>query len=242
MFGVGNRSRELMLRSGLKVLGMCAAMVAPQAQAEGVLVELFTSQGCSSCPPADEILGQLAKRDDVIALSLHVDYWDYLGWKDQFADVAFSNRQKAYARAMRSTMIYTPQMVVGGVDSVVGTRTMELMDHLAKHNSRKKAVQIAVSKASGQIEVRGKAVAKTPSKMVVQLVRYTPSATVAIKRGENAGRDITYHNVVKSWTVIGTWDGAEPLNLQAPLEGDAPSVVVIQDGASGPVLAVARID
>ncbi len=231
-----------MLRSGLKVLGICAALVAPQAQAESVLVELFTSQGCSSCPPADEILGQLAKRDDVIALSLHVDYWDYLGWKDQFADPAFSNRQKAYAATAKSTMIYTPQMVVGGVDSVVGTRTMELMDHLAKHQARKRAVQLALSKSSGQLAVRGEAIAKTPSEMVVQLVRYSPIETVAIKRGENAGRRMTYHNVVTSWTVIGTWDGAAPLNVQAPLEGDAPSVVVIQDGVSGPVLAVARID
>ena len=231
-----------MLRAGLKILGVCAALIAPQAQAETVLVELFTSQGCSSCPPADEVLGQLAKRDDVIALSLHVDYWDYLGWKDVFADPAFSNRQKAYAAAASSTMIYTPQMMVGGVDSVVGTQTMELMDRLAAHQKKKSIVKLQLAKVGGQIEIRGMAVSKTPSQMVVQLVRYSPQESVKIKRGENAGRTVVYHNVVQSWSVVGTWDGASPLSVNAPLKGDAPSVVVVQDGASGPVLAVARID
>lgn len=231
-----------MLRAGLKIVGICAAMFAPQAQADAVLVELFTSQGCSSCPPADEVLGQLTKRDDVIALSLHVDYWDYLGWKDSFADPAFSNRQKAYAAAASSTMIYTPQMIVGGVNSVVGTRTMELMDHLAAHQSKARAVELQLAKSDGDIVVRGEAIRKLPARMVVQLVRYSPKETVKIKRGENAGRNITYHNVVTSWRVIGTWDGDAPLDVSAPLDGDEPSVIVVQDGASGPVLAVARID
>ena len=97
-----------------------------------VVVELYTSQGCSSCPPADALLEQLAARDDVIALSLHVDYWDYLGWQDAFANPAFTKRQRGYAARAGSSMIYTPQMVIGGRDHIVGTKGMELSDLIAK--------------------------------------------------------------------------------------------------------------
>lgn len=229
------------MRAIFSTLAAIGTLAAPlTASADAVLVELFTSQGCSSCPPADEILGKLASRDDVIALSLHVDYWDYLGWKDEFAQAAFTKRQQGYARAARENMVYTPQMVVGGVDSVVGTRTMELMDHIAKHQRAPKAAEISVARAAGSIVIE--ATSGVSGDKVVQLVRYTPKQSVAIKRGENAGRTVTYHNVVTSWAVIGTWSGTSPLQLTAPLDGDAPSVVVIQDGTSGPVLAAARID
>jgi hypothetical protein len=231
------------MRAIFTAVAACIGFATPiAATADAVLVELYTSQGCSSCPPADEVLGQLAKRDDVIALSLHVDYWDYLGWKDEFASPAFTARQQGFARAARSTMVYTPQMVVGGVDSVVGTRTMELMDHVARHQATPDLVVLRLSKSGGEIVLEGTAERAADGAKVVQLVRYTPSQAVAIKRGENAGKTVTYHNVVTSWTVIGTWKGTEPLTMRAPLDGDSPAVVVIQDGASGPVLAVARLD
>jgi hypothetical protein len=89
------------------------------AQDRPVLVELFTSQGCSSCPPADALLHKLARRDDVVALALHVDYWDYIGWKDTFAKAAHSARQRAYAREAGRRMVYTPQMIINGADHVV---------------------------------------------------------------------------------------------------------------------------
>lgn len=231
------------MRTILTAMATCIGLTAPiSAVADSVLVELFTSQGCSSCPPADELLGKLAKRDNVIALSLHVDYWDYLGWKDEFANPKFTTRQQNYARAAESTMIYTPQMIVGGKDSVVGTRTMELMDYIAEHQNTPDLVAVSLSKSGGEIILDATAKSSAKGTKVVQLVRYTPSQAVQIKRGENAGRTITYHNVVTSWAVMGTWTGTDPLKMRAPLSGDSPAVVVVQDGASGTVLAVARLD
>lgn len=231
------------MRAIFMAVTACVGLSVPvAATADSVLVELYTSQGCSSCPPADEVLGQLAKRNDVIALSLHVDYWDYLGWKDVFSKPEFTKRQQAYARAAQSTMIYTPQMVVGGVDSVIGTKTMELMDHITRHQNTRDVVNVNLSQAGGEIVLQATVDGAETGSKTVQLVRYIPSQSVEIRRGENAGKTVTYHNVVTSWTVIGTWKGTEPLRMRAPLEGDAPAVVVIQDGASGPVLAVARLE
>lgn len=230
------------LIAGLLSLGY---FTTPQtATAEAVVVELFTSQGCSSCPPADALLGEIAQRDGVIALSLHVDYWDYLGWKDIFAQPAFTARQRGYARAAGSTMIYTPQMIIGGVDQIVGTKAMELADNLTRHAAIKSAIDLDISRNGGQLAISAKPAegASVPSRLLVQLVRYSPKESVAIGRGENAGRTITYHNVVTSWSVIEEWNSAAPLSTSVAAEGDEPAVVIVQDGSSGPVLAAARID
>ncbi len=213
-----------------------------QASAQNVVVELFTSQGCSSCPPADEILGQIAEREDVIALSLHVDYWDYLGWTDEFADPAHTTRQRGYARAAHSTMIYTPQMVVGGVDHIVGTKAIKLADQIARHQAAAKPVTVSITRQGDALSIAATRVSGNISDMHVQLVRYAPQRTVAIRSGENAGREMTYHNVVESWETLGSWDGKAPLSLSHKISGDSPCVVIIQDGASGPILAAARID
>lgn len=107
------------------------------AQDNPVVVELYTSQGCSSCPPADEYFHKsLAHRDDLIALSLHVDYWDYLGWKDHLASPEYSKRQRNYARAAGHRSVYTPQMIIGGVDHVVGNHPSEVKDKIADHKKR----------------------------------------------------------------------------------------------------------
>lgn len=230
----------------LMVAALAAATLTPgsEARADGpVLVELFTSQGCSSCPPADKLLGELAERDDVIALSLHVDYWDYLGWKDAFADPAHTARQRGYAQKAGSTMIYTPQMVIGGQDHIVGTKAMELARQIELHKSAANAVTLEISRlAAGKLRIIARRVSDVPDKMVVQLIRYTPTHTVKIKSGENAGHAITYHNVVDSLIEVAKWNGGADLDVMAEAPGDLPSVVIIQDGTSGPVLAAARID
>jgi len=219
------------------------ATTAPALAGGPVVVELFTSQGCSSCPPADALLGEIANRDDVIALSLHVDYWDYLGWVDEFADPANTSRQRGYAHASRSTMIYTPQMVIAGVDGIVGTKVMELARQIDVHKNAPDKVSMKVRRdGSGKLLITAVRLGDVPSKMQVQVIRYAPKQQVSIRSGENAGKSITYHNVVESLASIGHWNGDEDLSIEAEAPGDNPAVVLIQDGSSGPILAAARVD
>lgn len=211
------------------------------AVADGpVVVELFTSQGCSSCPPADKILAEIADRDDVIALALHVDYWDYIGWKDIFADPAFTKRQRAYAQAAGARSIYTPQMVVGGRDHVVGTKPMKLAEFINAHAKAPDPVSVEVSRAGDSVTIEARATGSVPSGMVVQLVTYTPTATVEIKRGENAGRTLSYHNIVRDWIEIGKWDGRGTFRAEARVSGGTPVAVLVQARDAGPILGAAK--
>ena len=204
------------------------------------VVELYTSEGCSSCPPADALLEQLAARPEVIALALHVDYWDYIGWKDTFGDARFTARQKAYARAAGEHMVYTPQMIVNGRASLVGGDGADLAEVLAPVGDAS-APDLSLSRSGDKLQIRATATAPLPAGTVVQLVRYIPSAAVAVDRGENAGRTITYTHVVQSWSVVGKWDGTAPLSLMVPAEGDQPAVVLIQAPGPGPILAAAEV-
>ncbi len=191
----------------------CAA--APEARAQ-VVVELFTSQGCSSCPPADEYFAALAADPQVIPLSLHVDYWDYIGWADSFADPRFTDRQKAYARAIGSRTIYTPQFIVGGLDRVEGFDPDETAAHLMRHQSVESPIRLVVERQGDRLVIRAEADPPLTEPVRVQLVRYVPEETVTIERGENAGQTITYRNVVTSWEVVGMWSGLDPLEMEAP--------------------------
>lgn len=210
------------------------------AQDNPVVVELFTSQGCSSCPPADALLQDLAQRDGVIALALHVDYWDYIGWEDSFASPAFTERQHLYARAAGERMVYTPQFIIGGVDRSVGADTMALMDLIAGHADRPAPVMLEVRASESGFSLEAESV--EPGAMVVQLVRYDPEETVEILSGENRGRTLTYSNVVRDWDVIARWDGLAPLRLSAEFDGGLPAVVIVQEDGHGAILAAARVD
>ncbi len=209
------------------------------AQTSPVVVELYTSQGCSSCPPADEILRTLAGREDIIALALHVDYWDYIGWKDSFGSPAFTRRQHGFARAAQARTVYTPQFIVGGTDFVVGAKSMELMDAVA--GQRPNDIALNVSRSGNSLRISAAPGRVAGRDMVVQVVRYTPEEQVSIQRGENAGRTISYSNIVTSWDVVGQWDGLSALNLTTPVSGNSPVVVIVQDAAFGPILAAARL-
>ena len=211
------------------------------AQDRTVLVELFTSQGCSSCPPADKFLHNLAKRDDVVALAFHVDYWDYIGWKDSFASPDFTARQRAYARAGNRRMVYTPQMVINGADHVVGNRPMDVTDLIKHHKARPGRVKLVAQRSGGRLTVQASAVAGSKGKATVQLFRFRPKSTVDIKRGENAGRTLSYANVVTEMTVLSEWNLSKPLALNVPLSGDLPAVVLVQQNGHGPVEAVVRV-
>lgn len=211
------------------------------AQDNPVVVELYTSQGCSSCPPADKLLHELAGRDDVIALAMHVDYWDYIGWKDPFGDPAHADRQRAYAAAGGRRTIYTPEMVVQGQTDIVGAKPMTLADAIMTHHQMAAKVGVALTRSGDTVQITAEALAQVEGPMTVHLLRYTPMQTTKIKRGENRGRTLKYANVVEGWTVLGDWDGQAPLEMTAQVSGDNPTVVIVQGKDAGPIFAAARL-
>lgn len=221
--------------------------IGSQAQAgdhtvdHAVVIELYTSQGCSSCPPADALFEKLAKRDDVIPLALHVDYWDYIGWADSFADPAFTRRQRAYARAAGHRMVYTPQMIVDGQDHVVGFKPMQVAELIMKHSAAPVPVTLGLTRQGDTVTISAPATPGLPADLQVQLVRYSPRETVDIGRGENAGKSITYANIVTEWQLLGSWNPGEPLNMQASVAGDSPIVVILQKPGHHEIVAAARL-
>lgn len=216
-----------------------------QAGDNAIVVELYTSQGCSSCPPADALLSKLAERDDVIALALHVDYWDYIGWKDEFANPAYTKRQKVYARAAGTRTIYTPQMVVGGREHVVGNKPMELADAINAQRSVPVGADLTLQRDGARLLVAASPIkgAAVSGKMILQLVTYVPRKDVKITRGENAGRTITYSNIVTNWKVIGKWDGKGTKSVSVDLgTNKSPVAIILQVVDGGPVIAAAKLN
>jgi hypothetical protein len=208
-----------------------------------VVVELFTSQGCSSCPPADALLGELAMREDVIALALHVDYWDYIGWEDTFAMPEMTARQHGYAHAQGSTVVYTPQIVVGGRDHVVGVRPMAVADLIQADYAASDPVTVDVARDGGEIRVSAEAHMDPPRPaMVVQVVTFSPHEEVQIERGERAGTVSSHYNVVTSWQVVADWDGSLPFNARIASQNAQPMAIIVQVAGQGPILGAARID
>lgn len=233
------------LRRGALATLMTLATVLPghSDDTPPVVVELFTSQGCSSCPPADALLHELAKQPEVIALSLHVDYWDYIGWKDGFALPGHGERQKSYAHLAGRRMVYTPQIVVNGVDTLNGTKPMALEKLIRAHSAKPAQVALSVARPdtqSVQVEI-APAETQVDGPMDLVIVLYSPSEKVDIRRGENAGRTISYTNVVQSWHPMGRWSGqaSERFTLNDALRGDG--VVLVQRAGNGPIVAAARL-
>jgi hypothetical protein len=205
-----------------------------------VVVELYTSQGCSSCPPADALLEKLAQRDDVIALGLHVDYWDYIGWKDVFADHRFTLRQRGYAQAGQRRTVYTPQMIIQGQSQVLGTHPKDVAMVIASYQEQPGQVQLRLHRRDGRLNIIGNGRAKGP--LVVQMVTYEPEAITAITRGENAGRTLTYANVVRDWQVVGEWDGEGPFSISTKAPTDMPLAVIVQRAGFGRIVAAAQAE
>ncbi|WP_082630923.1 DUF1223 domain-containing protein [Roseovarius atlanticus] len=224
------------------VLFFAAPVVAQDAE-RPVVVELFTSQGCSSCPAADKFFHKLAGHEGVIALSLHVDYWDYIGWKDSFASPAHTKRQRAYAKAADRRVVYTPQMVINGKDDVVGNRPMDVVDVIDRHRRLPRTVALELSRQGESVLVEAESLKQMDGPLTVQLVRFRPESTVHIKRGENAGRTISYANVVTEMRSLGDWDGSAPLRVTAEAGGDAPVAVLLQNkGGAGLIEAAAVLE
>ncbi len=233
-------------------LGVCAVVaIAPQAQADPrAVVELFTSQGCSSCPAADKVLGELAKDPNVIALSLPIDYWDYLGWKDTLADSRFTARQKAYSRARGDRDVYTPQVIVNGSAHVIGSDREKIDGAIdtTKKTDGVMSVPVSMAVSGKQINVSVAASNKGPaaSHGEIWICSVSKSVPIKIGKGENRGKEITYHNVVRNLLKVGDWNGTAG-SWTVPLEnisreGVDAAVVYVQDGNRenpGPMLGAA---
>lgn len=173
-------------------------------------VELFTSQGCSSCPPADAFLGKLAKRPDIVALSYHVDYWDYIGWKDPFASRETTERQRAYARVLRQRYVYTPEMVVDGIGHDTGREPRPIEALLAKAQSlspRRATPELARS-SGGPLTIKLADFPLGGASADVILAVYDRRSTTPVASGENQGRTLENFNIVRHLEVINRWNGA----------------------------------
>ena len=217
---------------------------APDAAAPrpiNAIIELFTSQGCSSCPPADELLKTYATTNGVLALSLPVDYWDYIGWKDTLASPKNTERQRAYAKAFGRGPVYTPQAVLNGVTDVVGSDKIAIDRAILKSAKllEDRRVPVAFQRRSSNlvIETGASPAGSNLEQATIWLVVMKKSAEVAIKRGENSGKTISYTNVVREMTPVGVWSGKASsfqLTMAAVMDPDTEdSAVLLQEGASG---------
>ncbi|MDN5567485.1 MAG: DUF1223 domain-containing protein [Paracoccus sp. (in: a-proteobacteria)] len=178
-----------------------------------VVVELFTSQGCSSCPPADAMLSMLAEQPDVLPLSYHVDYWDYLGWADSFAKPEFTERQEAYARAAGERSVYTPQMIVGGSDTAVAPGPTQLMGLVDGRRFAPTTISVVRDKTPEGEKIELAPLSELGDQIDIVLVRYAPERKVDVTEGENRGRTIVYTNVVLALQHLATWDGTTTMRL-----------------------------
>jgi hypothetical protein len=201
-----------------------------------VVVELFQSQGCSSCPPADAVLNALAERPDVIALNFAVTYWDQLGWKDTFAKPAFTARQWDYAHVGGRTNVSTPQMIIEGRSAIVGGRPAEVAAVIARAHAAPAGPTILTDGATVTISGGTGSPAAT-----LWLVRYDPrTIQVAIRAGENGGRTLPHRDIVRDLVPIGTWRGATVhYRLPSPATG-LKAALLLQAGRGGPIIAAVR--
>jgi hypothetical protein len=224
-------------------ISLCVALVATliasaaDAASPKAVVELFTSQGCSSCKAADDYFGELAARSDVVALSFHVDYWDYLGWRDTLGLPESTLRQKQYAEVHGSRRIYTPQMTINGSTDLVGSDRAGVDAAIAAGSL---SVPVSMRRGPGTVEIEvGEKTVPGRRPTTIRLVLFASEAEVAIARGENAGSTISYYNVVRAIRPIGMWDG-QPVKVTLPeaeLMGhgvDGCAVIVQEDLPNGP--------
>lgn len=235
----------------LAITAVCGVVMISASRAEmkaqPVLAELFTSQGCSSCPEADQIWAELQQRNDVIALSFSIDYWDYIGWKDTLAKRENTLRQQAYAKAMPSRQVYTPQVIIDGLKDVVGNERQKLFSAIDARvaKSRGKRTEVSLSKSGSIVHIRI-GTGETTRPATVWIAHTTGSKTVKIKSGENGGRVMTYTNVVRDFASAGTWSG-QALALQVPAYGTDKSEVTdgiavwVQLGSHDQVLGAAQL-
>ena len=243
-------TRRAFTASGIAA-GLVAAATPVRAAGRSqrpVVLELFTSQGCSSCPPADAHLGELAARPDSLALAFHIDYWDYIGWKDPFGDPLFTARQRAYAARLGQRSIYTPQMVIDGVTHAVGSRRGEveaaIRQRLALGAAERVSIPIEVGRRSdGKITVLvPKAATSGPADLLLAAI--DAEHVTEVKRGENSGRVLSDYNVVRSITRIGRWTGdtlAVTVGADDAWHRGADALVILLQADQGTIWGVTTV-
>ncbi|MEF2071534.1 DUF1223 domain-containing protein [Consotaella aegiceratis] len=218
------------------------------------VVELFTSQGCSSCPPAEAVLTELARQPNLVTLAYHVDYWDYIGWRDTFGSPQATERQRDYAKAFGGGTVYTPQAVVNGRRQVVGSRRHQIDAALAATGLQSDAIdaQIRLQRIDGHLHIRADADPSLRGQTTVLiLATYDEQKQIAVRHGENAGRTLINTHPVRDWQVVGMWAG-KPLEVDIPIASltDEPEgrtgcaallQVVTDKGAPGAILAAATL-
>lgn len=231
------------LPPGIALMTALAATVAsgPAAAANSenpVVIELFQSQGCSSCPPANAMLNRLADRADLLPLNFGVTYWDRLGWKDKFAHPAYTERQWDYARSGKRGNVATPQFIINGRGVVTGSDARQLAQKIRSENRNEPGPMITVDGKRVSI-----AAGRAAAPATVWLVRYDPRVRkVNIGRGENSGRVLPHRNVVTGLRSLGTWKGnAAVFDQPAFLDASERSAILIQQGTGGPIIAAKRL-
>jgi hypothetical protein len=222
------------LATALVAVTTSAVLAGPRA-----VIELFTSQGCSSCPAADRLLGELGEDPSIIAMSLPINYWDYLGWKDTLAMAGHSSRQRAYSRARGDREVYTPQAVVNGSVQVLGSDRVAIEDAIEQSRKHPEVLRLPVSLSVADGEIKVTAPTTIPGTGEVWLCSLSKAVPVVIGRGENRGLTITYHNVVRRWSKLGDWNGAAaawtvPVSAVEGDGVDAVAVVVQAGDAQNP--------
>jgi hypothetical protein len=226
---------RLALTATLLLLGLTQA----KAHAEStrpVVVELFTSQGCSSCPPADALLTELARNPNILPLAFHVTYWNNLGWRDPFSLDAATDRQRAYQRSLRTDTIYTPQMVVEGQTDVIGSDRAAVAAAIARANTSS-SVPLTITSSPEGLAVR---VGAGQGEARILLVGYDSLHKTSVTRGENAGRSLPEANIVRSLAVLGNWNGqAIALSSTRPA---SERVAVLLQAANGHILGAAIVE
>jgi hypothetical protein len=240
--------RRLLLLMAAAVLGASSSFAGDILKPKGV-VELFTSQGCNSCPPADAVLKELAARGDIVALGYHVDYWDYLGWKDTLARPENTERQKLYGKAFGKREVYTPQAVINGRTHIKGGMRGAVNAALAEMERTDKglSVEIDVTRAGDSVVINAAGSPGGQGDAHLVLVQFDPIKPIVIERGENKGRTISYANPVSGIQTVGMWHG-KPARFELPrseINKKGGCAILLQsmskDGLPGPILGAAVV-
>ena len=234
------------------LLAVLAVVAAPAGAEERppVVVELFTSQGCNSCPPADAYLGELSKRPGLLTIAFHVDYWNYIGWTDPFARPWASARQRAYQKSLNERFVYTPQMVVNGAAQGIGSQrdTIEglIRAAMAAPDQPHPALTLRRREDGALLVEVGASTSPPHAPADIWLIGYDAVHDTAVMRGENQGQTLTDYNAVRTYRRLGAWPGWS-LELvvppaEVPATSDGGIIVLVQTAGVGPILAAARLE